>query len=306
MRKSEAKAAKNKESVWTILKILEWTTSYFKSHSIDSPRTTAEILLAHALGLRRIELYIRYDQPLSPEELAGFKASIKRRIKREPTAYIVGSKEFWSMELAVTEDVLIPRPETECLVERTVERLPVSVPGQGEPLNILELGTGSGAIVLALSAERPGHRYFASDRSTKALRVACGNAERHAMADRIRFFAGNWFDSLRPCLFFFDMILSNPPYIKTCVIEELEPEVKDFEPFGALDGGKDGLESLGHIIDRAPLFLKLGGHLILEIGHDQGQGVLSKAETVGFYESAQIFKDYGGYDRVAVLRKKQK
>jgi release factor glutamine methyltransferase len=247
---------------------------------------------------------LRYDQPLSAEELAKFKVSIKRRIKREPAAYIVGVREFWSMELSVTKDVLIPRPETECLVERALERLPVSAPDKASALNVLELGTGSGAVVLALAAERPGYRYFASDRSPKALRVARGNAKRHATTARIVFFAGNWFDSLKPRPFFFDMILSNPPYIATRVIGELEPEVKDFEPFGALDGGKDGLESIGHIVDRAPSYLKAGGYLILEIGHDQGQGVASTADAAGCYESAEIFKDYSGYDRVAVLKTK--
>ena len=260
--------------------------------------------MAHALDLRRIDLYMRYDQPLSAEELANFKTLIKRRIKREPTAYIVGVKEFWSMGLCVTKDVLIPRPETECLVERALEKMPEAVAGKEKPLTVLELGTGSGAITLALAAERPWNRYIASDRSAKALQVARENAKRLQVSDFISFFVGNWFDPLNFRSYFFDLILSNPPYIATRVIEKLEPEVKDYEPFGALNGGKDGMESLTHIVEIAPRYLKPGGYLILEIGHDQGKSLALSAEVGGYYESCEIYHDYSGYDRVAVLKKK--
>ncbi len=291
-----------REPVWTILKVLQWTTSYFKSLRIEGPRMAAEILLAHALGLSRIDLYLRYDQPLSAEELAEYKALIKRRAKREPVAYIVGSKEFWSMELAVTTDVLIPRPETECLVEQAIERMP----GVGQDIvwNVLELGTGSGAIILALAAERPQNRYFASDRSEKALRIAGKNAEKHGLADSVRFFVGDWFAPLKPEASFFNLIVSNPPYVAAGEISGLEPEVRDYEPRFALDGGSDGLASLSLLIGRASAFLKSGGYLILEMGYDQAAGVESAAKNEKAFESVEIVKDYAGLDRLAIMKKR--
>jgi len=160
---------------WTIIKILQWTTSYFRSNEIDSPRSTAEILLAHTLGLKRIDLYLRYDQPLVRSELNSFRVLIKRRINREPVAYIVGIKEFWNMELSVAGDVLIPRPETECLVEEALSAL--SKDSFYSPKRVLEVGTGSGAIILALALEEPDHDYFASDISVKAVFASFKNAE---------------------------------------------------------------------------------------------------------------------------------
>ena len=261
----------------------------------------AEILLAHALGLKRIDLYLRYDQPLSAGELAECKALIKRRAKREPVAYIVGSKEFWSMELGVTTDVLIPRPETECLVEQAIERMP----GHGQDIawNVLELGTGSGAIILALAAERPQNRYFASDRSEKALRVAGKNAEKHGLADSIRFFVGDWFEPLKPGSGSFDLIVSNPPYVAAWEISGLEPEIRDYEPRFALDGGSNGLASLSLLIGRSSDFLKPGGYLLLEMGCDQAAGVESAARNAKVFEPVEIVKDYAGLDRVAIMKK---
>ncbi|MCK4985699.1 MAG: peptide chain release factor N(5)-glutamine methyltransferase, partial [Desulfobacterales bacterium] len=146
---------------WTIIKLVQWATTYFDTHDIDSPRATAEILLSHVLNTRRIDLYLRYDQPLTPDELERFKALIKRRMNREPVAYILGCKEFWSMGLHITRDVLIPRPETECLVEKSLEMLAVDANMKSKL--ILELGTGCGAVILALASENPRHSYWATD-----------------------------------------------------------------------------------------------------------------------------------------------
>ena len=195
---------------WTILKLLRWTTDYFKSHHIENPRASAEILLSHMLGTARIDLYVRYDQPLMESELASFKALIKRRVRREPVAYIVGEKEFWSMNLTVTPAVLIPRPETECLVEAALQRLDPDASQR-----ILDVGTGAGAVALALNRERPGSTIIASDRSREALAVARGNAIRHKAAESIALFCGDWLDAVRPAASDFDMIISNPPYIRT-------------------------------------------------------------------------------------------
>jgi len=195
---------------WTIIKVVQWATSYFKTHDIESPRATAEILLAHVLKCERIDLYLNHDQPLVADELSRFKTLIKRRINREPVAYIIGVKEFWSMDLAVTRDVLIPRPETECLVEAALDFLSENSGSQSK--RILDVGTGSGAIILALASQKPGHLYFASDLFPKAVELARKNAERHNLLGYTHFFVGDWFSALNPVKSGFDMIVSNPPY----------------------------------------------------------------------------------------------
>jgi len=288
---------------WTILKILRWTTSYLTSHNTDSPRLDAEILLGHTLGLERPELYMQYDLPLCGDELARFKSLIIRRANREPTAYIVGMKGFWSLELAVTGDVLIPRPETEHLVESALSLIPGEL-SEAFSKRILDMGTGSGDIVLALASERPGHLFFASDRSAKAIDVARKNAARISLADTIRFFSGDWFAPLNRKGKGFDMILSNPPYIPTGEIRQLRPEIREYEPVAALDGGKDGLACIRHIIRSAPAYLVPGGYLLLEIGHDQKASVRKIASDAGPYENIVFSKDYGGHDRVVQLRVK--
>lgn len=301
------KHSETREQPWTIRKLLKWTDSYFKTRNIENPRASAEIILAHALNLKRIDLYIQYDQPLVDKELALFKSLIKRRVKKEPVAYIVGKKEFWSLNLEVTKDVLIPRPDTECLVEAVLKFLPDDSsdnisPGKGR--KVLELGTGSGAISIALSSERPVNIYFASDRSQKALEVAEKNAGRHLEKGEIKFICGDWFEPFKENLLFFDIILSNPPYIKTGEIPELQEEVCKYEPFAALDGEKDGLGSIRHIIDKASSYLREKGMLFLEIGHDQKDEVMELAQSFGTYENLCCFKDYGGRNRVIQMQKK--
>ena len=291
---------------WTILKLLKWTTSYFKSRDIDSPRATAEILLAHILKLKRIDLYLRYDQPLSSNELLQFKALIKRRIKREPVAYIVGVKEFWSMDFAVTEDVLIPRPETECLVETSLGLLPEDSNSDpnNPPMRILELGTGSGAVILALASMGTKHLFFASDRSVKAVVLAKQNAKRHGLDSNVNFFCADWFTPLKVVRHQFDMIISNPPYIPTRVISQLQPEIYKYEPISALDGDEDGLRCLRHIINNAHVYLNRQGSLVLEIGHDQKNEAQKIIEKCGNYKNIVFTKDYSGYHRVVQMQKK--
>lgn len=286
---------------WTILNILKWTTSYFQTHDIDSSRAAAEILLAHALKLKRIELYMRYDQPLSKKELALFKALIKRRIAGEPIAYIVGVKEFWSMDIAVTGDVLIPRPETEHLVEAALSLLPAN--SYNIPKRILELGTGSGAIICALASQRSEHIFIASDRSIRAVELAAKNAKQHNLNKKIMFFSGDWFMPLKDDARLFDMIISNPPYINTRLISKLQPEISMYEPVMALDGGKDGLCRLRHIIFRAHTYLKSGGSLLLEIGHDQKEDVGRIIDSCGHYEQVVFTKDYSGHPRVVQMKR---
>ena len=291
-----------KASQWTILKLLKWTTSYFKSHNIDHPRAAAEILLSKTLKLDRIDLYLRYDQPLCTEELNFFKGFIKRRVNREPVAYIVGVKEFWAMDFSVTRDVLIPRPETECLVEVALSILP-EASCQG-PIRILELGTGSGAVILALASRRPGHFFFASDRSTKAVELARENVKRYGLNRVIHFFSGKWFQPLKEGSVQFDMIISNPPYIPTRVIPQLEPEIYKYEPAIALDGGEDGLDSIRHIIHHAHRYLNPRGSLLIEIDHGQKDAVEKIIGACGQYEKVVFIKDYSGYNRVVQMEKR--
>lgn len=284
---------------WTILKLLKWTTTYFNTHAIDNPRSTAEILLSHALGLRRIDLYLQYDRPMNADELKVFKALIKRRRNREPVAYITGSKEFWSLDFHVSEDVLIPRPETECLVEASLAVM--NELGGEKLLNVLEMGTGSGAVSVALSSQQPGHRYFASDFSLKALEVARQNGQANGRED-ILFFAGDWLRPVKRAAAGFDLILSNPPYIPTAEIGRLQPEIHQYEPFKALDGEPDGLGCLRSIIETAPQYLRSQGFLLLEIGCGQKDAVAGIASGSGGYDQIDFLRDYSGIDRIVKLR----
>jgi release factor glutamine methyltransferase len=290
------------DGVWTILKLISWTRDYFASRNIESARADAEILLAHCLSLRRIDLYVQHEKPLTGEELTRFRGLVKRRARREPVAYITGEKEFWSLPLKVTPAVLIPRPETECLVEAALAVLSKDeFPG---PRRILDLGTGSGAIVLALAVERPGDDFFATDRSGEALSIARENARRHGVDDRVCFMEGDWFAPVNTAAARFDLIVSNPPYIRRGDLEDLQPEIRQFEPPGALDGGPEGIDCLAHIILTAPRYLRSSGSLLLEMGHDQ-QGLLTEAvRRAGCYGDGTFLRDYGGHDRVLQLRKK--
>lgn len=285
---------------WTILRLVNWTASYFASHEIEQPRATAEVLLAHILGLNRIDLYLRHDQPLERDELAQFKSCIKRRVDREPVAYITGEREFWSLTLAVTPDVLIPRPETECLVEAALRLMPDDN-AESPACRVLDMGTGSGAIALAVASERPSATVFALDRSPAAIRIARSNARRHALDERVHFFCSNWFSSIGADRRF-DVILSNPPYIRREDMADLQPEIVRYEPHGALDGGIRGLDDVAMILRTANGFLRPGGHVLLEIGHDQKSAVQAVARETGDYEPAVFFKDYSGHDRVLQLR----
>jgi release factor glutamine methyltransferase len=301
---------------WTILKLIRWADSYFKSHDIDSPRATAEILLAHCLKIKKIDLYLRYDQPLSSDELANFKVLIKRRLQREPVAYIAGCREFWSLDFKVSKDVLIPRPDTECLVETALKVLSqdngLESHFLSEPKRIFEPGTGSGAVIVALATELMSGLsdkgstclFFASDLSPKAVDIARANARLHNLEEKIHFFSGNWVFPVKKGPPLFDLIISNPPYIPTQTIAELQPEIHKHEPNMALDGGKDGLESIGHIIRCAHLYLKEKGRLLLEIGHDQKERVQGIADEGGFYKDVGFTKDYGGHFRVVQMVKR--
>ncbi len=285
---------------WTIRRLLTWATPYFSRYAVDSPRLTAELLLAHALGLTRLDLFLQFDQPLEPGELAGFKTLVQRRVAGEPVAYMIGTQGFWTFELSVDPSVLIPRPETERLVACAVKRLPAA---GNLPYSVVDLGTGSGAIVIALAMERPDHRYLAVERSAGALKTAQRNVRRLGVSDRVDLLRADWLSAVGSRAEF-HLVVSNPPYIPTADIPGLQKEVAEHEPIAALDGGPDGLDCLRHLIHAAGQVLKPGGYLLMEMGWDQQPGLRAAAAAAGGFEDPVFFKDFAGLDRVVELRKK--
>lgn len=288
------------QQTWTILKLLEWSAQYFHQKGLDSPRLDAELLLAQSLGLSRVQLYMQFDRPLSDAELQAYKGLLKRRGEREPLAYILGKKEFYSMEFEVMPTVLIPRPETELLVEKAIQILQ---PSSAQPLRLLDIGTGSGCIALSLAKHLPQARVSAIDVSEAALEVARKNAELHGLADRVEFFHIDFREAASRAALSgpFDLIASNPPYIARDEIAKLAPELA-FEPMQALDGGPDGLDFYRDWLPWAFEHLSQGGSALLEIGFDQAESVEKLATNAGF-QKVNILRDYSGHPRVALLLK---
>jgi len=287
-------------SVWTIKSILTWADTYFSQRSIDSPRLTAEILLAQTLGLRRLDLYLQHDRPLEERELAAFKIFIRRRVAREPVAYITGRKGFFKEQFSVAPGVLIPRPDTETLVETAVEILS-EMERCGRQARVVELGVGSGAVIISIANACKGHLYFGGELSSVALAMACANVKAFARTP-VSLFRGDWLTPVAPQPVF-DLILSNPPYIPSADIEFLAPEVRDHEPRQALDGGGDGLDAVRVILAQAGGRLLPAGRLILEIGYDQKSLVKSLAEGSGWVSELDFIKDLAGHYRLAVFKK---
>lgn len=267
---------------------------------IDSAALDAEVLLSYAVGLSREQLLLRPDFLLSAEQADCFAALLARRLQREPMAYIIGRQEFWSLDFQVSPDVLIPRPETERLVE-----VALSLAAQmtsAKPLRVLDLGTGSGAIAVSLATEIPAAKIIATDISPTALAVARQNARINSVAERIEFCCGDLMDALADHAAPFDLILSNPPYIRCAEITALEPEVSVYEPRAALDGGADGLDFYRRIAAGVWRFLAPNGALALEIGADMGHEVCAVFNQTGRYQEVVVLRDYAARDRVAVAK----
>ena len=275
---------------WTVARLLEWTTGRFKERGIDSPRLEAEILLACALGIRRIDLYVRHDQIVDDAGRARFRDMVRRRQEGCPTAHIVGKKEFYSLDFAVSPATLIPRPDTELLVDEALRQAKPLM----EPL-IADIGTGTGCVAVALAHRLPKARIVAVDISPEALETARGNATRLGVADRVDFRLGDLLAplaGLRP-----DLIVSNPPYIPTNDIAGLDPGVRDHEPALALDGGPDGLRVIERLAEQALSLLAPGGRLLVEIGAGQEEGARRVLTRAGFTVES-VRKDGGGHPRV--------
>jgi release factor glutamine methyltransferase len=276
---------------WTIARVLKWAAEDFTKRENPSPRLDAELLLTHVLGVDRVRLVIESERRLDPDELARYRALIHRRRAGEPVAYILGRREFYGIPIAADRRALVPRPDTEMLVEVALERTRSrSMYGRA-----LDLCTGTGCVAVAFARARPTWRVTASDVSPEAACLAWENAVRQGVAFSVRVVAGDLFaphEGER-----FELITANPPYIPTGELAELAPDIRDFEPRLALDGGADGLDIIRALVSRASRHLEPGGVLALEVGHDQAARVTELLVEAGFDE-IHVRRDYGGHERV--------
>ena len=268
--------------------------SMLTKQEIETPRLEAEILLAHTLKVGRLYLYVNSEQELTQEQIEIYNELINKRMNHEPTAYIIGHREFMDLDLIVNQDVLIPRPETEVLVETVIDQL-------NDITNIVRLadiGTGSGAIALSLAKNLPGASVDAVDISEKALTIAKLNASKYNLIGRIAFHLGDLLSPLSDKKF--NAIVSNPPYIPSKVIDTLQAEVRDYEPKTALNGGIDGLDFYRRLIEEAPKLLTDDGFLAVEIGFDQAEAVKHLAKD--YFQKVEVVKDLSQNDRVIIAR----
>lgn len=272
--------------IWTTLKVLTWTTGYLAEKGVENARREAEWLLCEATGLDRVGLYLNFDKPMSDDELAAYRALVTRRGKREPLQHILGSQEFDGLSFLVTPAVLIPRHDTETLLEQALQHAP-------HPHSILDIGTGSGCIAIALARRLPEAQVTAVDLSVEALALAQRNAELHGAA--VEFLQGSFFEPVAGRRF--DLIVSNPPYITSADLLALQPEVRDHEPILALDGGPDGLTAYRAIVSQAATHLEPNGWLLLEVGAGQAADVAALLAQAGF-GGIITATDPGGIERV--------
>ncbi|MBI5524407.1 MAG: peptide chain release factor N(5)-glutamine methyltransferase [Desulfarculus sp.] len=278
---------------WTIGKLIPWAAQYLAKYQVAAPRLSGELMLAQVLGCTRVDLYLRHEQPLTPDELAGFKALLLRRRSQEPLAYILGRREFYGLDLLVGPGVLVPRPESEHLVEEALKRLE-----HQESPRLLDLCTGSGAVALACLSGHPGLKAVGVDISPQALDFARRNAARLGLEGRAQWLLGDLWEPLAAAGGFFEVITANPPYVRDGEWAGLSPEVKDFEPRQALVAGPDGLEVIEQILVGARAFLRANGWLFLEMGQGQAAGAMKLARGVGIYQRLSTVKDLAGIERV--------
>jgi release factor glutamine methyltransferase len=286
------------EGPWTVERVLTWTRGFFERKQIDAPRLCAELILAHVLGTPRIKLYTDYQRPLTDDELTKLRELVKRAGEEEPIAYLTGRAHFFNLEFIVTRDVLIPRPDTETMVEQ-VMALVKNVPGFESP-RVLDLCTGSGCVGITIAQQHPAAQVIVTDISDKAIDVARANVEKHALADRVTLLTGDLYDALAGYIDAgpFDIITANPPYIRTETIDTLQRGVKDYEPRLALDGGPDGLGPHRRILAGAAERLRPGGRIFLEIAYDQHAAALELVAEFDTFSEPRILRDYGGHPRV--------
>ena len=289
---------------WIIKDLLPISIDFLKEKSIESPRLCAEILLAHQLNTDRLKLYLEYDQPVGEKDLNQYRSMIKRLIDGEPVQYITGIQEFWSMDFIVDSSVLIPRSETEILVEQALRIYNEEYIDKNPEISFLDIGTGSGAIAIAIASELEKVKISAVDISAKALDTAKLNAAKHGMKNRIRFYEGDLFDPFESDHQTFDIILSNPPYVTERDYESLPKKIKEFEPRLALESGEDGLYHIRKMLEMAPEFLNPEGWLMLEMDSRQTDSAIRIITDNDEYTAGQVIKDYNNKERVVIARKK--
>ncbi|MFQ5732641.1 MAG: peptide chain release factor N(5)-glutamine methyltransferase [Planctomycetaceae bacterium] len=281
---------------WTVRRILDWTTAHLKAKGSETPRLDAEILLAHARDCNRVQLYTQYAEELSGPQRARMRHLVNRRADREPVAYLVGYREFFSLDFKVTPDVLIPRPDTETLLVELLQR----ARGWDSP-RVLDVGTGSGCIGVASAVNLPAAHVTATDVSESALSVARENAQTHNVADRMTFLHGDLFEPIAEGSQF-DFIVSNPPYVTEAEFAELQPEVNRHEPKHALVSGIDGLDAIRRLVAQAPRFLRPGGWLLFEIDSQQAEVSGRLARDAGAFDDVAPIQDLSRKFRVIVAR----
>ena len=280
----------------TLKQIRRAAESRLREAGVDTPELDARLLVEHALSLTRNDLFTKADSPIPDADADRLRALIERRAAHEPVGRILGHREFWTLDLALNADTLEPRPDTETLVEAVLK----AIPDRAAPLRLLDLGTGTGCILLALLAELPNASGLGVDLSPNAVAASAANAERNGLGDRARFQTGNWADGLSER---FDVVVSNPPYIPSAEIATLAPEVREHDPLRALDGGADGLDAYRIIAAQLPGLLVPGGIAGLEVGQGQAGDVARLLDAAGLAPGG-IFKDLGGIERCVLGRKR--
>jgi release factor glutamine methyltransferase len=299
---------------WHIKKLLQWTTEYFTQKGIDTPRLDAEILLANLLQIKKIDLYLQFDRPLTDSELAAYKQLVKRRVAHEPVAYMVGKKEFWSRDFIVNKDVLIPRPETELIVDAVIDYVKEQN-WQEKDITGYEVGLGSGCLAISLLCELPNLKMTAIEISEEAIIVAKKNAVQHGVLDRLEIICDDFLiEGSRdrpPSLLAsarqagvagsrgFDFVIANPPYIAEGEKDKLPQTVRDYEPIEALFADQEGLVFYPTIANFSKNYLRESGFVAVEIGETQAQKVRDVFKKEGF-EGVEVKKDYAGHDRIVV------
>ncbi len=295
--------------LWNIENVLNWTSSYLNRFCPNSPRLDAELLLSYVLNCKRLELYLRADKPLNKKELKVFRDLVKKRSNGCPVAYLTGFKEFWTLKLEVDENTLIPRPDTEILVEQTIKQIHLWQKKNPRSIcEIVELGTGTAAIPLSLCSELKNLRIIAVDCSKKILKVALRNLNRYeALLDsrnnNVQLLESDLFSNINSNLKW-DFIVSNPPYIPSYNIDKLQVEIANYEPRKALDGGHDGLDFYRYLIEIGPSMLKSDGEMLLEIGLFKESDLRSIIKKNRSWTSSCLIKDLRGFNRVWKLKKK--
>lgn len=283
---------------WTTLKVLDWTAKRFADAGLAAARLEAQVLLAHVLGCSRVQLYTGFDRPLEEPELARYRELIRRRLAGEPVAYLVGEQEFWSLPFAVDAHVLVPRRDTETLIEVVLEELP----DRAAPRTVVDACTGSGCVAVTLARELLGARVLATDVSPEAAALARANAEKNAVADRVEVRVGDLLAPVADALPV-EVLVANPPYVATGDLAGLSAEVRR-EPRVALDGGADGLDLIRRLVAAAPEAVAPGGLVALEHGFDQADRVRALLDATGAFTAATTRKDLGGQPRITYARRR--